>query len=39
MSNNLSRGLYRYALYRQRKKVQIIHRGIAGIDMKLNMVL
>ena len=38
MSNIPTRNHYSYALYRQRKKAQAIHRVIPGMDMKLNMV-
>ena len=38
MSNILTRSIYRYTFYRQRKKAQTIHRGIVGTYMKLNMV-
>jgi len=37
MSNILTRSIYRYIFYRQRKKAQTIHRVIVGTDMKLNM--
>ena len=37
MSNILTRSIYRYTFYRQRKKAQTIHRVIVGTDIKLNM--
>ena len=37
MSNILTRSIYRYTFFRQRKKVKTIHRVIVGADMKLNM--
>ena len=38
MSNILTRSIYRYTFFRQRKKVKTIHRVIVGTYMKLNMV-
>ena len=34
MSNILTRSIYPYTFYRQRKKAQIIHRAIMGTGMK-----
>lgn len=34
MSNILTRSIYRYTFYRQRKKVKTIHRVILGIGTK-----
>lgn len=34
MSNILTRSIYRYTFYRQRKKVKTIHRAIMGTNMK-----
>lgn len=34
MSNILTRSIYRYTFYRQRKKVKTIHRVIPGIGTK-----
>ena len=38
MSKILTRSIYRYTFYRQRKKVKTIHRVVLGIGTKLNMV-
>jgi len=34
MSNILTRSIYRYTFYRQRKKVKTIHRVIVGMGTK-----